>query len=141
MTRVVRHVEVMYPKPTDLAWACCHCTEFFINRVPRAAVIAHTWAKSVLSLSWKGYLLADGTCRHGISKPLVDRDFFYHRTKGSLEKMRPSAIVNLEADAGHRCLKCKEEYSLRARFKRDLMNHLVYGCVLSLRSRTWGIHY
>ena len=78
----------------------------------------------------------DENCRHGISKPVVDRDFFYHRTESSLEQVPPMVIVRLEADANHRCLKCKGGYNLRLRFKRDLMNHLVYGCVFCLLSWT-----
>ncbi len=42
-------------------------------------------------------------------------------------QLRTMAIVRLHADAGHRCLKCKGAYSLRLRFKRDVIRHLVYG--------------
>ncbi len=85
----------------------------------------------------------DKNGRHGISKPILDDDFFYHRTESSLEpeQVRPIVIVRLEADANHRCLKCKGGGSLRLRFKRDLMNHLVYQYVLILLSWTWGVDY
>ncbi len=132
MTRVVRHFEVMYPEPTDLAWACCHCTEFLTNRVTRAAAIAHTRIASVLAPHWKDYLLTDKNRRHGISKPVVDRDFFYHKTESSLSQVRAMTIFRLEVNAGHCCLKCRVPHSLRLRFKKDLMKHLVYGCVFCL---------
>ena len=51
------------------------------------------------------------------------------------------ATVELESNVAHRCLKCKGEYSLRVRFKRDLMQHLGYGYVICLRSQTWGVYY
>ena len=79
--------------------------------------------------------------RHGIPKTVVDRDFFYHRTEDSLRQKRPMATVELESNVAHRCLKCKGEYSLRVRFKRDLMQHLGYGYVICLRSQTWGVYY
>lgn len=45
MTRTVYSAEVMHPAPTELAWACCHCTEFLIERVTRAKAIEHAWTK------------------------------------------------------------------------------------------------
>ena len=98
-----------------------------------------TYLDKVSLILVEGNSQTNENCRHGISKPVVDRDFFYHRTESSLMKLRTMADVRLHADAGHRCLKCKGAYRLRLRFKRDLMKHLVYGCVL--RSWSWGIYY
>ena len=76
--------------------------------------------------------------RHGISKPVVDRDFFYHQTGSSLARERKTMFVGLDPRAGHRCLKCTGQQGLRVRLKGDLIKHLVHGCVFCLRSRTFG---
>ncbi len=75
--------------------------------------------------------LADVHCSHGISKPIVDRDFFYHQTELSLARGRKTVFVGLDPRAGHRCLKCTGQQGLRVRLKGDLMKHLVHGCVFS----------
>lgn len=78
-------------------------------------------------------------CSHGISKPVVDRDIFFHQTEHSLARERKDVFVGLDAEAGHRCLHCEGKYGVR--LKEDLMKHLVHGCVLCLRTRTWGVGY
>ena len=100
-----------------------------------------TYLDKVSLILVEGNSQTNENCRHGISKPVVDRDFFYHRTEDSLRQKRPMATVELESNVAHRCLKCKGEYSLRVRFKRDLMQHLGYGYVICLRSQTWGVYY
>lgn len=75
-------------------------------------------------------------CSHGISKPVVDRDFFYHQTERSLARARKTVFVGLDAKAGHRCLHCTGRLGLRVRIIDDLMKHLRHGCVLCIRIRT-----
>ncbi len=56
-------------------------------------------------------------------------------------QMRGRVTVLLYAEAGHRCLLCQGKYGLRVRIKKDLMMHLMHGCVLRLQSRSWGIYH